>query len=63
MATDPLRYRPLMIPSILEKATYAFAIAALVVQGKTNPRDLLFAGTDSLLGLLFIIAYLKTKPS
>jgi hypothetical protein len=63
MAWDPVRYRPLIIPSILEKATYAIAIIILVLQGRTNPRDLLFAGTDSLLGLLFVIAYFKTKPS
>jgi hypothetical protein len=63
IATDPSRYRPLMIPGILEKVTYAIAIVTLVLQGRTNPRDLVFAGTDSLLGLLFVIAYFKTKPS
>jgi hypothetical protein len=63
VARDPVRYRPLMIPSILEKATYAIAIVTLVLRGRTNPRDLLFAGTDSLLGLLFVIAYFKTKYS
>jgi hypothetical protein len=63
MATDPVRYRPLMLPSILEKATYAIAIVILVSQGRTNPRDLVFAGTDALLGLLFVIAYLKTKSN
>lgn len=63
MATDPLRYRPLMIPSIMEKATYAVAILTMVLQGRTNPRDLLFAGTDSLLGILFVMAYFKTRPS
>ena len=52
-----------MIPSILEKATYAVAIVALVLHGRTNPRDLVFAGTDTLLGLLFIISYFKTKSS
>lgn len=62
IATDPSRYRPLMIPSILEKASYAIAIVTLVVQGRTQPTDLIFACTDSLLGLLFIIAYLKTPP-
>ena len=62
LATDPVRYRPLMLPSILEKATYAIAIVALVLQGRTNPRDLLFAGTDALLGLLFVTAYYKTRP-
>jgi len=63
IARDPARYRPLMIPSILEKATYAVAIIILVTQGRTRPSDLVFAGTDSLLGTLFIIAYFKTKFS
>jgi len=63
IATDPVRYRPLMIPSILEKATYAVAVIVLVSQGRTRPSDLVFAGTDSLLGILFVIAYFKTRPS
>ena len=62
IATDPVRYRPLMLPSILEKATYAVAVVVLVSQGRTRPSDLVFAGTDSLLGLLFMIAYFKTRP-
>jgi hypothetical protein len=60
VARDPVRYRPLMIPSILEKATYALAIVILVLQSRTNPHDLIFAATDALLGLLFIVAYAKT---
>jgi|HubBroStandDraft_5_1064220.scaffolds.fasta_scaffold43847_2 hypothetical protein len=60
IATDPVRYRPLILPSILEKATYAIAIVVLVAQGRTNPHDLVFAGTDALLGLFFVIAYAKT---
>lgn len=60
IATNPVRYRPLMIPSILEKATYAAAIVTLVLHGRTSHSDLLFAATDSLLGLLFLIAYFKT---
>lgn len=63
IATDPVRYRPLMLPSILEKATYAVAVVVLVSQGRTRPSDLVFAGTDSLLGILFVIAYFKTRPS
>jgi len=63
LATDPVRYRPLMLPSILEKATYAVAIVVLVLQGRTRPTELVFAGTDALLGLLFAISYLKTRPS
>jgi hypothetical protein len=63
IATDPARYRPLMLPSILEKATYAIAIVVLVLQGRTNPHDLVFAATDALLGILFVIAYFTAKPS
>jgi hypothetical protein len=63
IATDPTRYRPLMLPSILEKAAYAIAIVTLVLQGRTNPGDLLFAGTDALLGVLFVIVYFRAKPS
>jgi hypothetical protein len=50
-----------MIPSVIEKATYAMAIAVLVLQSRTRPSDLVFAGMDSLLGILFVIAYLKTR--
>ncbi|HKV25069.1 MAG TPA: hypothetical protein VJN93_10810 [Candidatus Acidoferrum sp.] len=65
IATDPARFRPLMLPSILEKATYAIAIVVLVLQHRTRPTDLVFACTDALLGLLFVAAYFKTgaKPS
>jgi len=60
IAQDPLRYRPLMIPSILEKASFSVAVFVLVSQNRMHPSDLVFAGTDLLLGLLFVIAYFKT---
>lgn len=60
IARDPARYRPLMIPSVLEKATYASAVFILVAQGRMHPSDLVFGGTDTLLGLLFVIAYFRT---
>jgi uncharacterized membrane protein YccC len=63
IATDPARYRPLMLPSVLEKATYAIAIVVLVLESRTRPSDLVFAGTDSLLLILFVLAYFKTRPS
>lgn len=61
IATDPVRYRPLMIPSVLEKATFAIAIVTLVLQGRTHSSDLVFVCTDSLLGILFVISYFKTR--
>jgi hypothetical protein len=61
IATDLLRYRPLILPSILEKATYSIAVVVLVLQQRMRPTDLLFAGTDFLLGVLFAAAYFKTR--
>jgi hypothetical protein len=61
IATDPVRFRPLMIPSILEKVSWGASVIVLVLQGRMHKADLLFAGTDLLLGVLFAIAYLKPR--
>jgi len=60
IARDPVRYRPLMIPSIIEKFSYGGAVAILVLQRRMHSSDVLFAGTDLLLGALFVVAYFKT---
>lgn len=60
IATDPARYCALMIPSIFEKFSYGIAVVVLVVQGRMRASDLLFSGVDLLLGVLFVIAYLRT---
>jgi hypothetical protein len=62
IATDPGRYRLLMLPSIFEKASYVVAVAVLYLQHRTT-LPLLGAGVDALLGLLFVIAFLKTRPA
>ena len=62
IATDAARYRPLMIPCILEKVSWSAAVIILVLQGRMHKSDLVFAGTDLLLGLLFLVAYFKTPP-
>ena len=63
IAKEPARYRPLMIPSVLEKLSYSVAVVVLVLQGRMHPSDLVFAGTDLLLGFLFVVAYFKTRPT
>jgi len=62
IAKDPARYRPLMIPSVLEKLSYSVAVVVLVLQGRMHSSDLVFAGADLLLGFLFAAAYFKTRP-
>jgi hypothetical protein len=60
IGTNPVRLRPMMIPSVVEKFTFGVAVVALVMQGRTNQRDLVFAATDLTLGVLFVVAFLVT---
>jgi hypothetical protein len=62
IATDPARYRTLMIPSVLEKLSYVAPVVVLVLQGRMHWSDLVFVGSDLLLAVLFTIAYFKTQP-
>jgi hypothetical protein len=43
-ATDPSRFRPLMIPSVLEKLSYSAAVVLLVLQGRMHASDLVSGG-------------------
>ena len=51
-----------MIPSVLEKVSFAAAVIILVLQGRMHKSDLVFVYTDLLFGLLFVIAFFKTPP-
>jgi hypothetical protein len=61
LSRDPVRYRSMMIPAVIEKATFVLACAVLYVQGRVPGTVAPFAGIDLLLGLLFTVAYLKTR--
>jgi uncharacterized membrane protein YhdT len=61
LSRDPVRYRTLMIPAILEKACFAIPAVFLLLQHRIPSLIFGFAMIDALLGLLFFIAYLKTK--
>ncbi|HJS23222.1 MAG TPA: hypothetical protein VJ751_02545 [Pyrinomonadaceae bacterium] len=61
LSRDPVRYRPMMIPSILEKAVFFLPAVALYFQQRIPMMTFGFAMIDGVLGVLFLIAYLKTK--
>jgi hypothetical protein len=63
IARDPVRFRTIMIPAALEKLVYSIPVIVLVLQKRTRPADLLFAAIDLSLGVLFVIAYLRTPHS
>ena len=60
IATDPARYRALMIPSVLEKFSYGIPVVILVAQGRMHSSDLVFGWVDMLLGVLFVLAFFRT---
>jgi len=60
IARDPVRFRPMMIPSILEKFGYAAALTALYLQHRLHPQDLALGLIDALFGVFFLIAFAKT---
>jgi hypothetical protein len=58
---DPGRFRPLMIPAVLEKALWMGTLLVLHFQGQVSPRDLaLNAATHGLLGVLFVVGFVWT---
>jgi hypothetical protein len=62
IAHDPVRFRPMIIPSIIEKFGYGASLMVLYLQGRLHSSDLTFAVADLLLGALFVIAFFATKP-
>jgi hypothetical protein len=61
IASNPARFRPLMIACVIEKFSYATALIALYWQHRLHPSDLTFGLVDLLFGVLFVFAFLKTK--
>jgi hypothetical protein len=61
IATNPVRYRPLMIAGMFEKFSYAGALISLYMRNRLHASDLTFGVVDLLFGILFVFAFLKTK--
>jgi hypothetical protein len=60
IAQDPVRFHPLMIPSVVEKFGYGIVVLILFLQSRMRVGDLVLGSVDLLLGVLFIAAFLKT---
>jgi hypothetical protein len=61
IARDPLRFRPMMLLSVLEKFGYTGSLTVLYLQKRLHSSDLVFVVADALLGILFLVAYLRTE--
>lgn len=60
MSRAPARYRLLMIPAIVEKASFAIPVAVLYVQQRVSTFMFGAGMVDAFLGALFVLAYLRT---
>jgi len=60
LASDPIRYRKMMIPAIIEKASFAIAVGVLFAFNRVSLPMLGAGFVDLILGALFVVAYLRT---
>jgi hypothetical protein len=60
IATDPVRYRPVMLLGALGKASFAAAVVALYLAGRVAPLWLGFVAFDATWVVLFLVAYART---
>ena len=63
IGSNPARFRPLMIPGIVEKFGHVAGVAVLYGQGRLSVPDATAAVPDLLLGVLFIAAFAVTSTS
>ena len=63
MAQDPARYRPLLIPSVLEKVGFPIAALVLLAQQRVPLPTVAFSMVDWVFAALFIISYRKVATA
>jgi len=63
IARDPARFRPMFIPSVLEKFAYGVSLIVLYLQNRLHASDLVFGVVDLLFGVLFLAAFFKTSAN
>ena len=60
IASNPVRYRPIMIAAILEKFVYVATMVALYLGGQLQLAQFAVAIPDFVLGVLFVVSFVKT---
>jgi hypothetical protein len=60
IARDPVRFRPMMIPSMIERFGSGVSFVVLYLQHRLTPADLTLGCVNLLFGVLFLAAFLKT---
>jgi hypothetical protein len=63
IGSNPIRFRPLMVPSMFEKFSYVVTLVVLYNQARISAADFQAAIPDLILGTLFVAAFVKTRAS
>lgn len=63
VSRDPIRYRAMILPSVLEKVSYGVALVVLFSQHRLPLSVLAVGSVDWLFAFLFVAAYFKTRPA
>jgi hypothetical protein len=64
IATDPKRYKLMMIASVIEKFSYGIAVVVLYMQARVTAELVLLTGIiDLFIGILFIISFWFVQKS
>ena len=61
IASEPIRYRPMMLPSILEKISYGVALIVLHQQRRIPASSFRIGMVDWIFAVLFTISFIRTR--
>jgi len=61
IGSNPVRFRPLMLPAILEKFGFVVTLTVLLGRGRITSADAAAAIPDAVVGLLFVAAFVATS--
>lgn len=63
LSRDPVRYRAMILPSILEKISYGIALIVLFLQRRLPLSAFAIGSVDWIFAFLFLAAYFTAKPA
>ena len=61
IASDPIRYRNLMLVSLIEKFPFVITVALLYIRSRVGWQIVAGGLIDAFWGTMFIVSYLKTR--
>jgi hypothetical protein len=61
LATDPVRYRPMMIPAFLAKGSGTVALTWLYLLGRVSSQWIAIGAVDGIFAVLFLVAFWATR--